>query len=281
MFVLSSIQYIRNNDLLFIFKRPFALSNYESTIKLYFNTDRLINPFHETTNYFPHYLKFHYYYYYIYHLTIDNEKRKYHPRKNTQLFFDHSLKKKKRKKNPPENREFREKSSITNLSSGRLFNTTWPDYANREETPWCNETDTGRAMSIIYPRLRTDLQGSGMICGVNTRAGTGSVMGARGEGWKEGWHTMEMRACDVSLSSHVFIVIATRRSVLLLVHRSRGSAIRLRSTASEFVQGFLQRAYRSSVLRSFAFPISPSFLEIFLYFYIFFRESYLSKKFVL
>lgn len=98
MFVLSSIQYIRNNDLLFIFKRPFALSNYESTIKLYFNTDRLINPFHETTNYFPHYLKFHYYYYYIYHLTIDNEKRKYHPRKNTQLFFDHSLKKKKEKK---------------------------------------------------------------------------------------------------------------------------------------------------------------------------------------
>lgn len=40
-----------------------------------------------------------------------------------------------------------------------------------------NETDTGRAMSIIYPRLRADLQGPGMICGVNTR------WLARGEGW--------------------------------------------------------------------------------------------------
>lgn len=54
-----------------------------------------------------------------------------------------------------------------------------------------------RATSIIYPRLRTDLQGPGMICGVNARAGAG-------EGWKEGWYTMEMR--DVSLSSHVFVV---------------------------------------------------------------------------
>lgn len=60
-----------------------------------------------------------------------------------------------------------------------------------------------RATSIIYPRLRTDLQGPGMICGVNARAGAG-------EGWKEGWHTMEMR--DVSLSSHVFVVACVTRS---------------------------------------------------------------------
>lgn len=32
--------------------------------------------------------------------------------------------------------------------AGLLFNTTWPDYANREETSWCNETAAQRLSFI-------------------------------------------------------------------------------------------------------------------------------------
>ena len=46
-----------------------------------------------------------------------------------------------------------------------------------------NETDTGRAMSIIYPRLRADLQGHDLRRKY-TMAGAGRRMG---------WHTMETR----------------------------------------------------------------------------------------
>lgn len=87
-----------------------------------------------------------------------------------------------------------------------------------------NETDTGRAMSIIYPRLRADLQGPGMICGVNTR------WGMAGAGRRMGWHTMETRAV-----TSVFLRI---RCDCQRRRYSRSPAIRVRSIILSVLRSF-------------------------------------------
>ena len=74
-----------------------------------------------------------------------------------------------------------------------------------------NETDTGRAMSIIYPRLRADLQGHDLRRKY-TMAGAGRRMG---------WHTMETRAV-----TSVFLRIRCDRQRR---RYSRSPAIRVRS----------------------------------------------------
>lgn len=122
----------------------------------------------------------------------------------------------------------------------RLFNTTWSDYANREESVMQHRPRNVYHLSAVAGRF-TRL---GMICGVNTRMEAGRRPRGEKDGERGGWKRALWRR-----SSHDSLHDPVCRACC----QARNACSRLRSTNL-----FEDRSYRSfrETWRSFSFDFS-------------------------